>query len=81
MKAYCASCPFRPGRHGEWQDPELAAKVIERTLFKARQICHGTEGPEREWNHRCKGAHDHNEEIYRRINLMKENEWNNSSSR
>lgn len=69
MKVYCSSCPFKPKENGIWQDSKLANKVIERTLFKAHQICHGTEGKKREWNNRCKGAYDHNKQIYDRLNL------------
>lgn len=46
MKAHCKTCPFKPDDNGRWQDPELAQQVIERTLFKGQQICHGTEGKE-----------------------------------
>ena len=33
-KTMCPSCPFREGG-----DRELAARVLQRTLFKASQIC------------------------------------------
>lgn len=68
MKACCATCPFRDV-DGKWQDVELATQVIQHTLFKAQQICHGTEGPNREPHNRCKGAYDHNYEIYKRMGL------------
>jgi hypothetical protein len=32
----------------------LANQVIERTLFKAHQICNGTEKEDRTPTHRCK---------------------------
>lgn len=67
MKVMCATCPFKPNEHGIWQNVELAAQVIERTLFKGQQICHGSEGPRRQWRNRCKGAHDHNMQIYERM--------------
>jgi len=69
MKAHCATCPFKPDERGAWQDTELASKVIERTLFKAQQICHGTEGKRRKARNRCKGAYDHNLTIYERLGV------------
>lgn len=70
MKRHCKTCPFRPNENGLWCNPELANEVIARTLFKASQICHGTEGKNREPNHKCKGAYDHNMVIYRRLNMV-----------
>jgi len=69
MVAHCKTCPFKPDENGRWQDVELSNKVIERTLFKSQQICHGTEGKNRKANNRCKGAYDHNLTIYERLNL------------
>lgn len=69
MKAHCKTCPFRPNEWGFFTDMELANAVIQRTLFQAQQICHGTEGPNREWRNRCKGAYDHNKEIYDRMGI------------
>lgn len=69
MQAHCKSCPFKPDENGLWQDAELATKVIERTLFQGQQICHGTEGKSRKPNNRCKGAYDHNLEVYKRLGL------------
>ena len=67
MEGHCKTCPFKLNKKGLYQDQDLAEKVIARTLFNAHQICHGTEGPNREWTHRCKGAFDHNMEIYKRL--------------
>lgn len=67
MKAKCKTCPFKENENGYWQDVELANTVIGRTLFKGHQICHGTEGGNRKPNNRCKGAFDHNMEIYERL--------------
>lgn len=67
MKAHCASCPFKPDKDGRWQNTDLANTVIARTLFKAQQICHGTEGKKREARNRCKGAYDYNLVIYERL--------------
>jgi len=66
MKAHCATCPFKEVK-GRQQDTKLANEVIGRTLFKGHQICHGTEGENREPRNRCKGAFDHNMEIYERL--------------
>jgi hypothetical protein len=72
MPACCQTCPFKPDQRGVWQNVPLASTVIERTLFKGHQICHGTEGPSREPNHRCRGAFDHNSAIYRRMGVGEE---------
>lgn len=69
MKAHCKSCPFKPNTDGRWQDVELANKVISRTLFKGHQICHSTETHNRKPNNRCKGAFEHNFEIYKHMGL------------
>ena len=69
MKSCCKTCPFKLNDRGQWQDATLANEVISRTLFKAHQICHGTEGEGREWNNRCKGAHEHNSTIYKRMGI------------
>lgn len=71
MKACCKTCPFKEV-NGRWQDTNLANTVIQRTLFKAHQICHGTQGPKGEFNNRCKGAFDHNTEIYKRLGIPEE---------
>ena len=67
MKKHCKTCPFKPNERGVWQNPELASEVQARTLFKAHQICHGTEGVNRKPNNRCKGAFDANMQIYERM--------------
>lgn len=69
MKSHCKSCPFKPNKNGMWQDMELATQVVDRTLFKAHQICHQTEGDNREPHNRCKGAFDYNMDIYKRLGL------------
>lgn len=69
MESHCKTCPFKPNEQGLYQDVHLANEVIQRTLFKAHQICHGTEGKNRKPTHRCKGAFDHNMEIYKRMGL------------
>lgn len=69
MKACCKTCPFRKNEKGLYQDVHLANIIISRTLFQSQQICHGTEGKSRKPNNRCKGAFDHNHEIYKRMGL------------
>lgn len=64
MKVKCKTCPFREGG-----DQGLANTVIERNLFESQQICHGTEGENREANHRCRGAFDICKEIYTRAGM------------
>lgn len=68
MKACCKTCPFLE-KDGIWQDAELAGKVINRNLFNSQQICHGTEGKNREPKNRCKGYFDYAFEIYERMGL------------
>lgn len=69
MESCCKTCPFKEVKDGKWLDSEMATKVIERTLFKSQQICHGTEGKNRKANNRCKGSYDHNKTIYDRMGL------------
>lgn len=68
MKACCKTCPFRL-EDGKMRDVMQANIVTERTLFKAQQICHGTEGKNREPNNRCRGSFDFNMTIYERMGL------------
>lgn len=69
MKSHRKTCPFRIV-NGHMHDIQLAAKVTERTLFKAHQICHGTKGENGEWNNRCKGSYDNNLVIYERLAMI-----------
>lgn len=71
MKSMCKSCPFNLVAHNLYKDIQLANKVTERTLFQGHQICHGTEGENGEWTHRCKGSFDHNMVVYTRLGLEK----------
>jgi len=68
-KSHCKTCPFKPNEQGHYQDMHLAGRVTLRTLFKAHQICHGTERENRTPTSRCKGSFDHNMEIYKRMGL------------
>lgn len=69
MKSCCKTCPFKKDENGREQDARLATEVTSRTLFKAQQICHGTEGENREAKNRCKGSWDNNKQIYDRMGL------------
>jgi len=62
MKAHCKTCPFKVNDQGRMLDAELANAVTSRTLFKAHQLCHGTNDTTR-----CKGSFDYNFEIYDRM--------------
>ncbi|MCP1384859.1 hypothetical protein [Runella salmonicolor] len=68
MSAHCKMCPFKPQGRGIY-DAELASTVTQRTLFKAQQICHGTEGKTRLPTHRCKGSFEYNAQIYERLGM------------
>lgn len=75
MKSCCKTCPFRKDENGREQDPILAGQVSTRTLFQGQQICHGTEGKNREPRNRCRGSFDNNKVIYERMgykDLIKE---------
>lgn len=76
MKSCCKTCPFKEV-DGRQQDPELAAAVVERTLFKAQKVCHGTEGENRKARNRCKGSHDYNVTLYKRLGMEPEKHMNN----
>lgn len=67
MRACCKTCPFKKNEKNQFQDSELANTVIERNMFKGQQICHGTEGKNREANNRCKGYYDYSIDMYKRI--------------
>lgn len=62
MKACCKTCPFKLDANNKMQDLGLANRVVERTLFKAHQLCHGTKDTTR-----CKGSFDYNFAIYDRM--------------
>lgn len=68
MKANCITCPFRI-IDGRQRDANQANGVTARTLFKAQQICHSTEGKNRKPTHRCKGSYETNKTIYDRMGM------------
>ena len=72
MKSCCKTCPFKKDDNGFWQNSELASIVISRNILKSQQICHGTEGENREPNNRCKGYYDYAFELYSRMGLNPE---------
>jgi hypothetical protein len=72
MKAHCKTCPFRENKFGVWVNVELCNTVISRNLFHSQQICHGTEGENREPHNRCKGYYDYAFELYKRMGLEPE---------
>lgn len=72
MKKCCKTCPFRKNEKAQWQNQSLAITVIERNLFQSQQICHGTEGENREPRNRCKGYYDYAFDIYQKIGLEPE---------
>lgn len=63
MKSNCKTCPFKI-IDGKQLDAELASTVTNRTLFKAHQLCHGTNNTTR-----CRGSFDFNFVIYERMGL------------
>lgn len=75
MKSHCASCPFKCDKKiGRQQDERLASKVIVRNHNdRTEQICHGTEGPNREPRNLCKGYQDRKNEMSRRLALIHKN--------
>jgi hypothetical protein len=50
-KKCCNTCPFS-------KDPALATKVIDRNGLSSSQICHSTEGENREPRTLCRGMRD-----------------------
>lgn len=67
MPNTCHTCPFKKDKNGEWQDEQLAEKVIGRCLFRSRQICHHN-SPEQ--THQCRGYYDYSTTIYKKMNLL-----------
>lgn len=69
MPVCCKTCPFKLNDKGIMQNIELANKVIERTLFKASQICHHNGYNKKKQQFKCRGSYDYNMEIYKRIGI------------
>jgi hypothetical protein len=66
-KTMCLSCPFREGG-----DRQLAARVIERTIFKASQICHHPALSGKKEHELCRGARNEQLTILHRMRLITE---------
>lgn len=77
MAVPCKTCPFKLNSNGQQRDPVLAATVTQRTLFKAQQVCHGTEGKNREAKNRCRGSYDTNVIILQRMGMEPEKNLEN----
>lgn len=67
MPAHCKTCPFAPNG-----DKQLMSKVIDRTMFQASQICHGSEGPRRQPRFLCKGARDLTVQVLHGMGILAE---------
>jgi hypothetical protein len=67
MKSKCASCPF--GANG---DPELAANVLNRTLFQSSQICHHPRLHGKRETHLCRGQRDEQLVLLQRMGLIED---------
>jgi hypothetical protein len=67
MPAKCKTCPF-----GEQGDPQLAAAVLDRTLFQSSQICHHPALDGKRETHLCRGQRDHQLELLYRMGLLDE---------
>ncbi len=64
----CPTCPFARSHE---QAVELQSQVIARMLRDgASQICHGTEGPERQPNTLCRGARDQMLTLFHRMQFI-----------
>lgn len=64
-KTMCPSCPFREGG-----DRELAARVLDRTLFKASQICHHPVLHGAKEHELCRGARNEQLTLLHRMRLI-----------
>ena len=69
MPVCCKTCPFKLDENDMFQNIELANKVIERTLFKATQICHFSNYDKKKQQFKCRGSYDYNMEIYKRMGI------------
>lgn len=67
MKAKCATCPF-----GENGDKQVAANVLNRTLFQSSQICHHPTLYRKRETHLCRGQRDEQLVLLQRMGLLEE---------
>lgn len=68
MPSHCPTCPFKPDKEGMYRDPGLAATVINRIWSKkASQVCHHPRHHGKPQTHLCRGARDHQLQIFYRM--------------
>lgn len=72
MAKQCATCPFRTDEHGRHPDGALVAKIQQRCLTEASQICHHPTMSGQPQTHICRGARDFQLQILYRIGLLVE---------
>ena len=65
MAERCMTCPFNVGG-----DPGIRAKVEERCVAHASQICHHPRVHGRKETHLCRGARDHQLPIFFRLGVI-----------
>lgn len=65
MKSQCSTCPFKV-------DPDLAQKVLDRTLFQTSQICHHPVLHGKKQNRLCRGQRDIQLKLLHAIGLLPE---------
>jgi hypothetical protein len=65
MKSKCATCPFGPNG-----DQRLRAEVELRTMTEASQICHHPRVHGKKETHLCRGARDHQLQVFHRIGML-----------
>ena len=67
MPAKCSTCPFGPSG-----DRQLAAAVLDRTLFQSSQICHHPRLAKKKETHLCRGQRDEQLTLLHRMGLIEE---------
>jgi hypothetical protein len=63
MPTCCATCPFV-------HDPELAARVLDRTLFRSSQICHHPTLHGKPETRLCRGQRDFQLQLLHHMGLI-----------
>ena len=67
MPAKCKTCPF-----GENGDRQVAANVLNRTLFQSSQICHHPALTRKKETHLCRGQRDEQLVLLHRLGWIEE---------
>ena len=67
MPAMCKTCPFGPDG-----DKQLAASVLDRTLFQSSQICHHPVLHGKKETHLCRGQRDEQLVLLHRMGWIEE---------